>query len=197
MARFTVETDDGKPAELGPIWKEQLRDRLSAYAFREPPRSAGKEEVTGWCSAWDLLDSDFTDINKWSFSQYVVLAMRTSVKRLPMRDLKATVQKRCADWASERGVERCPSSVKKEIRELLETEWLARTIPSSSTVEVLWDTESGVVSVGTSSAKALDKVRSYFRRTTGFSLVPESPLTWAPDHADALLTSSPISLEAA
>jgi DNA recombination-dependent growth factor C len=197
VTRFKVPQGTAETLFGGPVWRDQLRNNVQAGAFRAPGGPQGKGEVVGWCSAADLLQSDFGDFASWLYGNTVLLGLRTSIKRLPMRDFKATVAKLAAEWAKERGTERCPKAVKQEIKERLEDEWLARTIPTSSVVEVSWLIDTDTVLVGSTSTAALDKVRKAFHRTFGLVLQPESPLDWAPYRTDDLLKTSPIAVEAA
>lgn len=174
--RFVV---DGDPT-ASPLWRDQLRERLRAMAASEPPPHSKVEKV-GWCIFNDRLATDFSDFNRWLFEDHIVLGLRITKRKLPAAELKAEHARRCRDWCEERGVERVPRSVKKELKENLEEEWLAQTIPTSKVHEVVWNFREGVLHFDSLSGGACDTLRKVFFRTFGFSLQVESPLDWVQD----------------
>ncbi len=132
VARFRVVGD------LSDGWRDKYRSRLNEFAFQEPPNSPGREEREGWVQVHNLLDTSFDDYNRWLYGDWAVFALRIDKRRLPAKLFKATLEKRCAEWCSERDVDRCPSSVKAELKERLEQEWLSRTLPSVGITEASW-----------------------------------------------------------
>lgn len=182
------------PVDLKSGWREAFRESLNKLAFRAPQGSWGSNEVQGWCVIDDLLLTTFEDNNRWLFSNgVIVLGLRVAKKVIPKRDFKATLVTRCREWAESRGAERCPAAVKKEIRERLEIEWYDRTIPTSTVIEVAWDTQSGILLIGSTSDKACDRVRKLIHRTFGQEVVPEAPLDWLDNSArvEKLLATTP------
>lgn len=186
-ARFRVE------GELPAGYRDVFRDRLNATAFQEPPQGQGKEEVEGWVLTQNLLDTDFTDLNRWLIQDYALLALRVDKKRLPARLFRATLEKRVQAWCAERGLERCPAAVKNELKDNLEAEWLARTLPSVGVTEAVWSIEGRYLVLGTHSESTTDRFRKRFLQTFGLHLVPWSPLDWLATSADveALLAQVP------
>lgn len=187
VARFRVV---GEPPSL---WRDRYRDALSEHAFQEPPQGMGKEEVEGWVQVHNLLDTSFDDFNRWLYQDVALFALRVDKKRLPGKLFKATLDKRCEKWCKERGVERCPNQVKTQLKEDLEQEWLARTLPSTSVTELAWHVGSGYLLVHGLSETVADRVRKRFFRTFGLKLVPWSPLDWLGDRdlVDGLLARAP------
>lgn len=173
--------------------RDVLREALQKGAFLEPVGRVGKEEVEGWVRVQNLLDTDFDDVNLWHFDPYVVFALRVDKKTLPPKLLKATLEKRCEAWCAEHGTERCPASVRKELQEKLEDEWLSRTLPRVAVTEIVWHTGTGEVLVGALSERVAERVRKRFHRTFGLELHPWSPLDGLDDAAlrEDLLQTSP------
>jgi DNA recombination-dependent growth factor C len=192
-ARFRVEGD------LPGGWRETFRDRLNDLAFRDPQERLGKEEVLGWVLTQNLLDTDFTDFNKWLYGDWALIALRTDKKKLPARLFRATLEKRCEAWGRERGVERVPNTVKTELKERLEEEWLARALPSVAVTEAVWNVQTGVLLLGALSEKPIDAFRKRFFQTFGLKLTPWSPLDWLASRGDVerLLARVPSELTAA
>lgn len=187
VARFRV------VGKLPEGWRDALRDRLEEHAFRDPPQGMGKEEVEGWVQVHNLLDTSFVDFNRWLYQDVALFALRVDKKRLPAKLFRATLDRRCAAWAAEREVERCPAAVRQELKEQLETEWLKRTLPSVSVTEVAWATGRGEVLLHSLSEGVADRFRKRFFRTFGLKTVPVSPLDWltGKKQVDALLATAP------
>lgn len=187
VARFRV------VGEPGSQWRDRYRDALNEHAFQEPPQGLGKEEVEGWVQVHNLLDVTFDDFNRWLYNDVALFALRVDKKRLPGKLFKATLDKRCEAWCKERGVERCPNAVKQQIKEDLEQEWLARTLPSTSVTECAWHVGQGYLLIHGLSETVADRVRKRFFRTFGLKLVPWSPLDWLGEASlvDGLLTRAP------
>ncbi len=177
----------------GPRRKDDLRDQLQDGAFREPVGRVGKEEIEGWVLVQNLLDTSFEDFNRWHFDPYVVFALRVDKKSLPPKLLKATLEKRCEAWCREKGTERCPASVKKELQENLEDEWLTRTLPRVAVTEIVWNVAAGQVLVGALSDGVSERVRKRFHRSFGLELQPWSPLDGIADArlAESLVHTTP------
>lgn len=187
VARFRVVGDppDG--------WRQLYREKLEEHAFHEPPQGAGKEEVEGWVQVHNLLDTSFEDYNRWLYQDVALFALRVDKKRLPAKLFKATLDKRCAAWAAEREVERCPAAVRTEIKDQLEADWLKRTLPSVAITEVAWNIGKGEVLLHSLSEAVADRFRKRFFRTFGLKTVPVSPLDWlgAKKKVDAMLSKAP------
>ena len=175
IARFRVVGD--LPGE----WREQYREGLNKHAFREPPTEQGKEEVEGWVQVHNLLDTSFDDFNKWLYDDYAIFALRVDKKRLPAKLFRATLAKRLDAWCAEREVERCPASVRSELKDALEKEWLARTLPSVSTMECAWSLSGRYLVLQSLSEAKADRFRKRFLRTFGLRLIPWSPLDFLTD----------------
>ena len=179
--------------ELHEGWRDLYRDRLDEHAFRAPPQGLGKEEVEGWCQVHNLLDTEFGDYNQWLYTDWAVFALRVDKKNLPAKLAKAMLEKRCQEWAAELGLERCPASRRSELKDQLDDELLAKTLPSVKVTEVAWHLTSGWVIVHSLSEGAVERVRKRFHRTFGKRLAPWSPLDWLEDDGavDALLGKGP------
>jgi len=174
-------------------WRERLRDGLEEHAFREPPVEARKEEYEGWVRVQNLLDADFDDYNQWLFQNHAVFALRVDKKVLPGKLLRAHVDKKCRAWCADKGVERIPASVRKEIQEKLEEDWLKRALPRVTVIEICWNVVDGWVVLAGASEKVADRVRKRFHRTFGMELLPWSPLDAVSDRAlrEELMATSP------
>lgn len=187
VARFRVAGD------LPEGWKETFRDRLEEFAFREPPTGMGKEEVEGWVQVHNLLDVEFGDMNRWLYNDVILFALRVDKKRLPAKLFKATLDKKVQAWCKERDVLRAPAAIRQELKEELEENWLARTLPTVGVTEAAWHLTKGWLLLHSLSETMAERYRKRFFRTFGLKLVPWSPLDFLEDRelVEGLLGRAP------
>jgi recombination associated protein RdgC len=193
VARFRV------VGELPEGWRDHYRERLNEFAFREPVGKAGggREEVEGWVQVHNLLDNEFDDFNRWLYNDVILFALRVDKKRLPAKLFRATLEKKCAKWCAEKEVQRCPASVRQQLKDDLEDEWYARTLPSVSVTEAAWHVNHGWLLVHSLSESVAERYRKRFHRTFGAKLVPWSPLDFLDDRTmvEGLLTGVPTPMQ--
>ncbi|MCB9758996.1 MAG: recombination-associated protein RdgC [Alphaproteobacteria bacterium] len=157
-------------------FRERYVEALNANAFREPFSKTSKEETVGWVSSHNLLDTDFTDLNMWLYNQYALFSLRVDKKSLPANLFRATLEQRGRQWCEEHGQERLPRSVKNELKDNLEFEWLQRTLPRVQVTEVVWNVVEGTVLYHSLSQASNDRFRKLFHRTFGLALEAVNPL---------------------
>lgn len=151
---------------------------LGEKAFQEPATAIWTGPVVGWCRTDNMIETDFSDINKWLLGQYAMFSLRKSEKKVNSKRLAAYLRQRCAAWMSNNNRQRCPSRVKSEIKEQLTQEMMLQTMPSDQITEIVWDIVEGRLYVSSLADAANDQVRTLFRNTFGMVLVPNSPLDW-------------------
>lgn len=194
--------------DIGTNWRTKVQEGLEAYAFNERAKasaergdtSSGKAEIEGWVQVHNLLDVEFDDPTRFVYTNFVVFALRVDKKSLPAKLLAAHVAKRCENWCKEQGVERCPSAVKKQIKEALEADWLARALPRVAITECCWNVTEEWLLLHSLSESTADRFRKRFLRAFGLKLVPFSPLDWladADDREHLLGTAPSVFVEAA
>jgi len=162
-------------------WRELYRQRLQENAFIDSPIEPGKEEREGWVSVHNLLDADFSDVERWLVNDLILIALRVDKKVLPARLFKATLAKRVEKWCADNDATRAPRAVRDELRDALETEWLARALPRVSVCEVCINLTYRYAVIDSLSEGMADRVRKRVFRTFGFNLVPMSPLDLVED----------------
>lgn len=170
--------------ELHDGWRELFRDRLDEHAFVEPPQGISNEEVEGWTLVHNLLDTDFGDFNQWLYGDFAVFALRVDKKRIPANLFKATLEKRCQAMARDLGVDKIGASRRSAIRDELEKDFLAQTLPTIRVTEASWCLSQGWVVVHSHSDSVVERFRKRFFRTFGKKLVPWSPLDWLTSTSD-------------
>jgi len=159
-------------------------DLLQQKAFHEPLGLTRSEEIEGWVLTQNLLDTDFSNLDRWLYNQYLAAALRVDKKTLPSRLVKAMLEKRVAAWCQEHHRERAPASVRTELKELLEDELYARALPRVAVVEFVWNLVDGSVLFFNTSDGPNDRFRKRFRETFGLTLIPFSPLDLLDDQPD-------------
>ncbi len=170
--------------ELPEDFRSRFTDALNDHAFREPREWVPGLEAVGWCQIHNLLDTEFGDINRWLYNQYLVAALRVDRKSLPANLLKAHLDKKVAAWCEEHGRPKAPARVKAELKEQLQVEMLGKTLPRVTTWEFCWDLDSGEVLFHNTAEKANDLFRKVFRQTFGLALLPWSPLDFLADRPE-------------
>lgn len=164
-------------------FRELYAEALNDNAFREPPSLEKGQVVEGWVQIHNLLDTDFSNLDKWLYNNYAIFALRTDKKSLPAKLFRATLEKKLEEWCEEHERERVPASVKTDIREALEADWLKRTLPRVGMTELCWNITTGEVTLHSHSDSVLDAIRKRFHRTFGLQLVRISPLDAVKDEA--------------
>lgn len=71
----------------------------------------------------------------------VILSYRSFIKRVPSSTLREMVDERCRAWMRERGVQRAPTAVRKEIRESVEDSLITDVPPTIRNIGVIIDLE--------------------------------------------------------
>ena len=177
VRRYTV---SGDPPEN---FRESYTESLQKKAFYGSSSATFQGEASGWALHHNLLDTDFSDQNKWLFQRYILGMLRVDKKQLPAKLFRAHLDQRCAAWCQEHGRDRCSPTAKAEIRETLTIEMLAKTLPSVRTVEFCWNLLDSWVLFHSTSQSMNDKFITLFYETFGLKLSVISPVDFVEDPA--------------
>ena len=101
------------------LQRDDLIELLNDHGFVEPFSKATPGETLGWVNIHNLCVSDF-DSEDSCYTQYLCFALRIDNKRLPAKLVKARLELRAQEWMTERGADRIPATVKRELKEQLE-----------------------------------------------------------------------------
>lgn len=172
LRRFTVDTDLGRDFP-GPV---ALTEALDEHAFREPA-SPVATPVVGWVNPTNPLDTSFDDPNTWRFEPYLLLSIRVDQRKINATLRNAHVKQRTAAWCKERGVARCPPSVRSELRDEVTATLLRKTMPSMKVYELLVNTTERYVVIANLADNVTEMVRKLVFRTFGVKLAPLDPLS--------------------
>ena len=180
LTSMSIDTEGGTSVPV-----PKLRNGLIANAFRG--FGGGSErEVHGFVPLLrdEASFEDLADDEAWLSEDETIacVGLRTDARKVPPDLLKRELNKRVKAWCEERGVEKAPKSIKKEIRELLEDELLRKALPKTKVHQIWIDLANNRVYVDTVIEGKLDLVRKHLRRA-GLEVRLASPLV-IPGSAD-------------
>jgi recombination associated protein RdgC len=185
--RFYVE------GELPPNFRQVYTESVQAFAF-EPltAEDDDNEERTGWCNIEHPFDMSF-DEYKLFYNEYLNVAMRTDRWRIPAALLKAYCTEAERKYMLENGKEKLRRGEKEEIKAVITAELKNRLLPSLKTIDVSWNTHTGIVRFWNASARVCETFQDLFEDTFGLRLVADSPYVSALqfEMTDALLAALP------
>ncbi len=173
-------------------FRDSYADALRSYAFQDKSSPTPGEELAGWVEIHNLLDTGFEDLNSWLYDRYAIFSLRVDKRVVPAKLFRAHLEKRVAAWCQEQQRQRCPASVRGELKELLEFELLQRTLPRVSVHEVIWNVTDGWLLFHNLSDRANERFIKLFFETFGLQPQPEAPLDLLGSDAtlaEALLTT--------
>ncbi|HPC48003.1 MAG TPA: recombination-associated protein RdgC, partial [Deltaproteobacteria bacterium] len=154
-----------------------VAERLEKYRFA-PVDDIAEVETTGWVTLDDTNAADFGNVNVFSRPPYHVFTMRRDQRRVPQAALRVLVDRECAKWLAERpALTRVPARRRMEIREAVHASLTARTLPVPSTWDLVWNTDTSILTVCAVTEKVLDVVEDFFKKTfEGRTLEPVHPM---------------------
>lgn len=163
-------------------FRMKYSDALEAHSFREPASLTHREEVVGWVESKNMLYQNFSDINRWLWEPYAMFSLRMDKKVLPVKWVRALRDQRVREWCEGQGQQMAPSSVKRDIKDAVETELLTKTLPRVQLIEVCWNVDEGWLLFNSQSVRVNDIFRKRFHATFGLELHAQHPLEWLPEN---------------
>ncbi len=134
-----------------------------------------EEYDSGWVRPDDWLDSDLAYANCVQ-EPYVLLGFRADRRRVKGPVLKKELRKALDKWREEHPEEPLNKTRRGEIKERVRLGLLRRLPPEPSLVELIWNTSTNEVWVGSQAEKALATLETKFRASFGLTLLPRLPL---------------------
>ncbi len=186
LSRYRLEQDP--PAEFWP----DIRDRVGRFTLRDLEET-GAEQGLGWVDAADPFGPNGPGP---SLGPFVVLGLRHDTRVVPpavlRRYLELARRARPADKPA-------PPSALKDLKDRVGAELRRRMPVTTRVVQVVWDTDTGVIWLGAATNKWRQMFEDLFIKT--FDLIPvlQAPPILAgrlrPDwHEDDLLRLTPANL---
>lgn len=144
-------------------------EKLKKYAFHSIDSLNAETKAHGWTNIEDMLDVD------WQFSvpekgRFLCFALRVDTRKISQPVLKkhlAEALREEAEKNSTEGKTYVSRSRKRELKELHTARLLAKTDPVPVTVDVAFDTQSGLLYVGSTSTAHLELVSELFTQSFG------------------------------
>jgi len=161
-----------------------VSERLAHNGF--VPIDQGTAELSiGWVHMDDYRESSFAIPAAFWRDHYLALTLRQDRRTIPAALLRAHQKLAERDFlAANPGYSGVPKQKREELRDAVRGSLLARTLPVPSLFDAVWDVGSGVLTLATLTAKALDQFESHFKKTfEGFRLVAIHPY----DRAEAVV----------
>jgi hypothetical protein len=160
LTRFNVEL-----AEKEDFTPATLIELLNKYGFRAIDTTVDPDSL-GWVTATDTAVSVFEDSGLVFVDRFLFFSMRRDVRRVPAAVLKENIKNAEAEWLAEHpNMRRVPKQVKGEIKETHQLSLMAKTIPTPTVNDVVWDTEKNEILLLANSSKIIDQFDTLFRKT--------------------------------
>jgi hypothetical protein len=174
---------------------------LSANSFRSIDQ--GTDELSiGWVTPDDHRTTDFNVPASFWRDNYLFLTLRQDKRAIPGALLRSRQREAEEDFlAANPGLSRLPKQKREELRDAVRGALLQRTLPVPSTIDAVWDTRSGILTLATIGSKSVDLFDTLFKKTfEGFRLLAVHPFARAerviaPEASEALLTANMASTE--
>ncbi len=160
ITQFTVSGD--LPEQDGFEW---FSGKLTGRAFQSIENSTD-ELSEGWTRVDHPDDADFDVPSAFWRDHYLVFSLRRDQRKIPAALLKShTAREEGVFLAQRPNLRRTPKDKRNEIREQVQLRLLARCLPVPSTVDVVWDLKSGVLTLFSLGNKAVERFEDIFRKT--------------------------------
>jgi DNA recombination-dependent growth factor C len=168
LTRYRVRDD--LPRNLADFIDERVRK----YRF-ESIEDTTEELGVGWCSATDVLDTNFAFASYW-LEPYLTLGLRIDRRKVPGPLLKKYHRMELNKVRAMNDGKRPSKPESEEIKERTKLQLLTRMPPASQLIELLWDTNQGQVWLGSQSNAVREQFEELFQRSFGVNL--ESLWPW-------------------
>jgi hypothetical protein len=142
-----------------------LLEKLTAEGFRSIEQSAD-ELSTGWVLFDDYDCSDFTASTASWRDHYLCFSLRQDRRRIPAALLKRQISQLNEKFLAEKPtLNYVPKAEKEQIRDQARTLLLARTLPTPSIYDVVWDTEKQLLRFCSLGQHMIDTFQGLFHQT--------------------------------
>ncbi|MFW6180028.1 MAG: recombination-associated protein RdgC [Desulfohalobiaceae bacterium] len=151
----------------------QVQELLLQNAFQEIEDSS-QESSVGWVSQESMLD------NKWSQASpfkgdYLVFALREDRKKVAPALFRKYYQLALQEQKElnlEQGIEKVSKAQQKKLKEQVRNRLLSRAMPVPGVYEVVWNTSSQHIYLGSTSARVRNLFEEFFSSSFKLNLEP-------------------------
>ena len=175
ICQFQVE---GRPP-AGDLF-EWAAERLSKNSF-QPIDQTAEESSSGWVHVDDPNKNQFNVPAAFYRDPYLAFTLRRDLRRVPSTILRNRIEKAEGDFlAANPDLRRVPKQRRADLREAVRGALFAKTLPTPSTYDAVWDTRTGLVTFTSLSPKVVGLFEDHFKNTfDGLRLVMVSPFSRA------------------
>ncbi|MCK4503301.1 MAG: recombination-associated protein RdgC [Desulfuromonadales bacterium] len=159
---------------------QELQDQLAAEGFRSIENSAD-ELSTGWVELDNYDCSDFESPDSCWRDHYLCFTLRQDRRRIPAALLKRQIIQLSEKFLADKpNLNYVPKAEKEQVRDQARSSLLARTLPSPSFYDVIWDTERQLLRFCSLGQNTIDSFQGLFHQTfSGLRLQLFHPLARA------------------
>ena len=144
---------------------EKHQEKLAEEGFRSIEQSAD-ELSTGWVQLDDYDCGDFSSPDSCWRDHYLCFSLRQDRRRIPVALLKRQVALLCEQFLTEKPtLNYVPKGEKEQIREQARSLLLARTLPTPSIYDVIWDTDQQLLRFCSLGQNSIDSFQGLFHQT--------------------------------
>ena len=142
-----------------------LSAALAGRLFRSIEDSA-EEQSEGWTCTDTPDEPSFEVPQRFWRDRYLFFSYRRDQRRIPSALLKSHVGRAEGDYLAKRPeLKRPPKREREEIAERVKLQLLARSLPAPSTIDLAWQMDQGVLTLFSSSAKAMERFEELFSKS--------------------------------
>lgn len=125
-----------------------------------------EEQTEGWTCTDATDDPGFTNPSEFWRDRYLFFSYRRDQRRIPAALLKSHIGRAESDYLAKRPeLKRAPKREREEIADRTKLLLLARTLPAPSTIDLSWQIDSSILTLFSSSAKAMERFEELFGKS--------------------------------
>ena len=157
-----------------------ISKKLADRGFQSIENST-EESSEGWALVDKPDDATFEVPSDVWRDNFVVFSLRRDQRKIPAAVLKShTAREEGAFLSQNPNLRRTPKHKREEIKEQAQLRLMTRCLPVPSTVDVVWDQKSGILTLYSLGTKVIERFEDIFRKTfEGFSPVIVHPFARA------------------
>ncbi|GFO55983.1 exonuclease [Geomonas sp. Red276] len=139
--------------------------QLAANRFN--PIDQGSEELSvGWVHLDDPRSFDFDSLACCRRDNFIMFTLRRDKRSVPSAILKAHLEREEEKFLVENpNFTKVPKQKREDLKEAVHAMLLSQTLPTPSTYDAVWDTESGLLTFTSLSAKSIELFEDLFKKT--------------------------------
>jgi len=159
---------------------EWVSERLSKNSFR-PIDQTTEEVSSGWVHIDDPTESRFDYPRAFWRDHYLAMTLRRDQRRVPSAVFRAHLKKAEQEYLDAHpGLRRVPRQKREELSQAVKGALFAKTLPTPSMVDAVWDTRSDLITLTSLSPKVVELFENHFKNTfEGLRLVAVHPFSRA------------------